>query len=95
MTDPVWYSVLPPLLAIALAIWSKQVIPSLAAGIWMGHTLLARFNPLAGLGGGLDGMINVFTDPGRYSGSRIHSVGRHPDCDDRTLRRRPGFRTIS
>jgi Na+/H+ antiporter NhaC len=59
-----WYSVLPPLLAIALAIWSKQVIPSLFAGIWMGHTLLSEFNPLAGLAAGLDGMIKVFTDPG-------------------------------
>ena len=64
MTDPTWYSVLPPLLAIVLAIWSKQVIPSLFAGIWTGHTLLAGFNPLAGLTAGLDGMISVFTDPG-------------------------------
>ena len=64
MTDPAWYSVLPPLLAIVLAIWSKQVIPSLFAGIWIGHTLLTQFNPLAGLVAGLDGMINVFTDPG-------------------------------
>jgi Na+/H+ antiporter NhaC len=64
VTDPTWYSVLPPLLAIVLAIWSKQVIPSLFAGIWMGHTLLSQFNPLAGLAAGLDGMINVFTDPG-------------------------------
>jgi len=64
MTDPAWYSVLPPLVAIALAIWSKQVIPSLFAGIWIGHTLLIQFNPLAGLAAGLDGMINVFTDPG-------------------------------
>ncbi len=64
MTDPMWYSVLPPLLAIVLAIWSKQVIPSLFAGIWMGHTLLTQFNPLAGLAGGLDGMIHVFADAG-------------------------------
>jgi Na+/H+ antiporter NhaC len=64
MNDPTWLSVLPPLLAIALAIWSKQVILSLFAGIWMGHTLLSQFNPLAGVGKGLDGVINVFTDPG-------------------------------
>jgi len=64
MNDPAWYSVLPPLLAIVLAIWSKQVILSLFAGIWMGHTLLNQFNPLAGIVEGLDGMINVFTDPG-------------------------------
>ncbi len=64
MTDPNWYSVLPPVLAIVLAIWTKQVILSLAAGIWMGYTLLGGFNPLAGIGDGLDGIINVFTDPG-------------------------------
>ena len=64
MSDPSWYSVLPPVLAIALAIWSKQVIPSLAAGIWIGHTLLAGFNPLTGIGEALDGTIDVFTDPG-------------------------------
>ena len=64
MSDPTWLSVLPPLLAIVLAIWSKQVILSLFAGIWMGHTILSQFNPLAGVVNGLDGMINVFTDPG-------------------------------
>ena len=64
MSDPTLYSVLPPLLAIALAIWSKQVIPSLFAGIWAGHTLLNQFNPLAGLAAGLEGIIHVFTDPG-------------------------------
>ncbi len=64
MSDPSWYSVLPPVLAIALAIWSKQVIPSLAAGIWMGHTLLNQFNPLAGIAEALDGTIDVLTDPG-------------------------------
>jgi Na+/H+ antiporter NhaC len=64
MTDPAWYSVLPPVLAIVLAIWSKQVIPSLAAGIWMGHTLLSQFNPLRGIANGLDSVINVFSDPG-------------------------------
>ena len=64
MSDPAWYSLLPPLLAIALAIWSKQVILSLFAGIWMGHTLLSGFNPLTGFARGLDGTINVFTDPG-------------------------------
>lgn len=64
MSDPSWYSVLPPVLAIVLAIWSKQVIPSLAAGIWIGHTLLNQFNPLTGIAAALDGTIAVFTDPG-------------------------------
>lgn len=64
MTDPSWYSILPPILAIVLAIWSKQVILSLFAGIWIGYTLLNGFNPLLGVTAGFDGIINVFTDPG-------------------------------
>jgi len=64
MTDPGWLSVLPPLVAILLAIWTKQVILSLFAGIWMGFFVLNGFNPLTGLTAGLDGVINVFSDPG-------------------------------
>lgn len=64
MTDPSWYSILPPILAIILAIWTKQVILSLFAGIWIGYTLLNGFNPLTGVTAGFDGIINVFTDPG-------------------------------
>ena len=64
MQDPSWYSILPPVLAIVLAIWSKQVILSLFAGIWMGFTILNGFNPLVGVTAGLDGVINVFGDAG-------------------------------
>jgi Na+/H+ antiporter NhaC len=64
MTDPSWYSILPPLLAIALAIWSKQVILSLFAGIWIGYTLLSGLNPIAGAAQSLDGIIAVFGDGG-------------------------------
>jgi Na+/H+ antiporter NhaC len=64
MTDPGWLSVLPPLLAIMLAIWSKQVILSLFAGIWMGSFILAGFNPLIGVSEALDAVVNVFQDPG-------------------------------
>jgi len=51
-------------LAIILAIWTRQVILSLFAGIWMGFTLLSGFNPITGVTAGIDGIINVFTDPG-------------------------------
>ncbi|HZW59284.1 MAG TPA: Na+/H+ antiporter NhaC family protein, partial [Woeseiaceae bacterium] len=64
MIEPGWLSILPPLLAIVLAIWSKQVILSLFAGIWMGFLLLNGFNPLLGVTEGLDGVINVFSDAG-------------------------------
>lgn len=64
MSDPSWYSILPPLLAIILAISTKQVVLSLFAGIWMGFTVISGFNPLSGVTASLDGIINVFTDPG-------------------------------
>jgi Na+/H+ antiporter NhaC len=59
-----WVSILPPVLAIVLALWSKQVILSLFAGIWIGFTVLQGFNPLEGVAAGLDGVVNVFSDPG-------------------------------
>ena len=37
MSDPTWISLLPPLLAITLAIVIEQVYLSLAGGIWLGH----------------------------------------------------------
>jgi Na+/H+ antiporter NhaC len=64
MTHHSWHSVLPPVLAIVLAIWTKQVLLSLFAGIWMGFTLLNGFNPITGVTAGIDGIINVFSDPG-------------------------------
>ena len=64
INDPQWYSVLPPIIAIILAIKTKQVIPSLFAGIWIGATLLSDFYPLLGLASGFDTVINVFSDAG-------------------------------
>jgi Na+/H+ antiporter NhaC len=64
MTDPSWYSILPPVLAIVLAIWTKQVVLSLFAGIWIGFTILNGFNPLSGIAAGFDGIIHVFSDAG-------------------------------
>ncbi len=63
MSDPSWYSILPPVLAILLAISTKQVILSLFAGIWMGFAILNGFNPLTGLTAGIEGIIDVFTNP--------------------------------
>ncbi|MEE4279305.1 MAG: Na+/H+ antiporter NhaC family protein, partial [Halieaceae bacterium] len=44
--------------------WSKQVVLSLFAGIWLGFFVLEGFNPLAGLTAALDGVVNVFSDAG-------------------------------
>lgn len=43
------FALLPPLLAIALAMLTKQVLFSLFIGIWIGATMLSGWNPLTGL----------------------------------------------
>ena len=62
--DPSWTSLLPPILAIGLAIWTRQVYLSLGAGVWLGFTILNGWNPLAGLGGAIEGAVGVFADAG-------------------------------
>ena len=64
MQDAVWTSVIPPLLAIGLAIATRQVILSLSIGLWMGAWLLGSGNPLVAIPQAIDAVINVFTDPG-------------------------------
>jgi len=57
-----WLSILPPLLAIFLAIKTKHVYLSLGIGIWLGWTIVAQGNPLAGLIRSVDSVIHVFQD---------------------------------
>ena len=64
MYEPNWTSLLPPLLAIVLAIATKQVVISLSIGIWVGYCLLQSVNPLAGLALAIDSVIHVFSDAG-------------------------------
>ncbi len=64
MPDPTWISLLPPLLAIVLAIWTRQVYLSLAAGVWLGWTVLNDWNPLAGLGDAIEAVVGVLGDAG-------------------------------
>jgi Na+/H+ antiporter NhaC len=63
MSDPTWISVLPPVLAIALAIWTRQVYLSLAGGVWLGWTTLNGWNPIAGLGEAIEATVGVWADP--------------------------------
>lgn len=64
MNEPSWISLLPTVLAIVLAIWSRQVYVSLAAGIWIGWTILEGWNPLAGLAAAIEQTVAVLGDPG-------------------------------
>ena len=43
---PGWFSILPPLVAILLALVFKEVITALLAGIWLGALAVASYNPL-------------------------------------------------
>jgi tetracycline resistance efflux pump len=59
-----WISILPPVLAIALAIKTRQVFPALFLGIWVGWTAINRWNPLRGIAGTFDAMVDTFRDSG-------------------------------
>jgi len=47
---PGWFSILPPLVAIVLALIFKEVITALLAGIWLGALAVAGYNPLQATG---------------------------------------------
>ncbi len=49
MQDYGWLSLLPALTSLALALATRKVLLSLAAGVFLGGTLLSHGNPLAGL----------------------------------------------
>ena len=42
-------SLLPPILAIVLALWTRNVIPALFVGVWLGATMMYGWNPVMGL----------------------------------------------
>ena len=46
-TAPAWFSLLPPLAAIVLALIFKEVVTALLAGIWLGALAVAGYNPLS------------------------------------------------
>lgn len=58
-----WIVLLPPLIAIGLALWTRQVFLSLVVGLWVGTTILAGGNPINGLGQMVDVTVAVFADP--------------------------------
>ncbi|MCS7033998.1 MAG: C4-dicarboxylate ABC transporter, partial [Phycisphaerae bacterium] len=64
MPEPSWVSILPPLIAIVLALATRQVYLSLATGVWIGCTLLAGGNPLRGLAQAIEQAVLVLGDAG-------------------------------
>jgi tetracycline resistance efflux pump len=64
MSDFGILSILPPLLAIILALRTRQVYISLVVGIWLGWLIIERWNPLSGTIATLEGFVEVFRNPG-------------------------------
>ncbi|MEZ4589217.1 MAG: Na+/H+ antiporter NhaC family protein [Gemmatimonadales bacterium] len=58
-----WLSILPPIVAIALAIRTKQVFLSLGLFVWLGWTIMSGGNPVAGLVKSVDTFLTSVTDP--------------------------------
>lgn len=56
-------SILPPILAIVLAIWTRQVFISLFVGIWLGWIILTG-GLFSGLSAAIQACIDVFKDNG-------------------------------
>jgi len=61
MSTMPWLSVLPPLFTIALAIWSKRIIPSLLAGLLLGGYLL-DWRITGGVETAVDRVVSTLTD---------------------------------
>lgn len=59
-----WIVLTPALIAIVLAMWTRQVYLSLFAGLWLGATIIVGGNPIAGLRETVDQIVLVFLDAG-------------------------------
>ena len=59
-----WLSILPPIVAIALAIKTREVYISLALFVWLGWTILNSWNPVLGLVAGVNTFLDAITSPG-------------------------------
>ena len=56
---PGWLSILPPIIAIGLALLTRRVIPALAAGVWVGAWFAAELS-LYGLWAGLLDVVDTW-----------------------------------
>ncbi|RTE54221.1 sodium:solute symporter [Arenibacter aquaticus] len=57
-------SILPPVIAIVLALRTKQVYIALLFGIWFSWVIINDFNFLTGTLAAIEGLVNVFKSPG-------------------------------
>jgi Na+/H+ antiporter NhaC len=59
-----FWSILPPILAIILAIKTRQVFVSLLFGIWLGWVILSGGNLIDGTTSTIQALVDVFKEPG-------------------------------
>ncbi|GBC92567.1 hypothetical protein HRbin15_01037 [bacterium HR15] len=60
---PAWWSLLPPLLAVALALWMRQVVLALVGGIWLGAWMVFGADPFTALLRVVDTyLLNAYAD---------------------------------
>ena len=64
MNDYGFLSVLPPVIAIILALRTKQVYVALVFGIWFSWLIMSDWNLLDGTLATIEGMVNVFKSEG-------------------------------
>lgn len=58
-----WVSLIPPLVAIGLALVTREVVLSLFAGIWVGALFVVGFNPISGTAESLDLLVGSLVNP--------------------------------
>ena len=60
-----WLSILPPVLAIGLAVASRRALPALLAGVWAGWLIVTGGQPLAATAAAGRGIAGVLANPGQ------------------------------
>jgi len=58
-----WWSIVPPVVAIGLAIKTKQVFLSLGLFVWLGWTIMSGGNPVEGLVQSVETFLTAVTSP--------------------------------
>lgn len=59
-----WLTILPPVLALGLAVWTRNVFLALGGAIWASETLIMGGNPFTGLLASVDRGASVFQSGG-------------------------------
>jgi len=63
-----WFSILPPVIAIVLALIFREVVTALFAGVWLGALAVAGFNPFSGTARLVDTfVVPTMSDPDHVS----------------------------